>query len=143
VIRAVIDTNVLVSAAIKPRGEAGRILTHLRNDHFTLLYSMTLLEELVDVLNRPRLRDKYHLTAHYIHFFLHLIRLRGEKIEPTRQVTACRDPHDDMFLEVALSGEADLIISKDDDLLVLSPFEGVTIMTPPLFLAQLNQQTRS
>ena len=61
---------------------------------------------------------------------MHLIRLRGEKVDPTHQVTVCRDPHDDMFLEVALSGGADFVISKDDDLLVLSPFEGIPIITP-------------
>jgi predicted nucleic acid-binding protein len=47
VINAVIDTNILVSAAIKPRGEAGRIIVHLRYNEFTLLYSGALLEELV------------------------------------------------------------------------------------------------
>jgi uncharacterized protein len=142
VINAVIDTNILVSAAIKPRGEAGRIIVHLRYNEFTLLYSGALLEELVAVLNRPALRDKYRLTPHYLHAFLHLIRLRGEKIEPTRQITACRDPKDNMFLEVALSGQADLIVSRDGDLLDLSPFEGVAIVKPAAFLAQLDQQTR-
>jgi uncharacterized protein len=138
VIRAVIDTNALVSAAIKPRGEAGRIVNHLRHDRFTLLYSTALLEELVGVLNRPHLRDKYQLTPHYLHRFLHVIRLRGEKIEPTHKVTICRDPDDNMFLEVALSGSADYVVSNDQDLLTLSPYEDISIITPPLFLQQLD-----
>jgi putative PIN family toxin of toxin-antitoxin system len=140
VIRAVVDTNGLVSAAIKPRGEAGRILSHLRNHAFTLLYSTTLLEELVDVLNRPHLREKYHLTGHYLHLFLHLIRLYGEKVEPTRHIIACRDADDDKFLEVAASGGASFIISNDEDLLVLSPFEGILVITPGDFLKLLDNQ---
>jgi putative PIN family toxin of toxin-antitoxin system len=139
-IRAVIDTNGLVSAAIKPRGVAGRILAHLRNHAFTLLYSSMLLEELVGVLNRPRLRKKYHLTEHYRQLFLHVIRLHGEKIEPTRHITVCRDADDNKFLEVATSGGAGFIISNDEDLLVLSPFEGILIITPAEFLKLLDEQ---
>lgn len=141
-IRAVVDTNVLASAAIKPRGEAGRLLTHLQNGAFTLLYGTVLLEELIDVLNRPHLRDKYLLTPHYIHLFLLMIRMHGEKVELTRRVRVCRDPHDDMFLDVALSGDADYVISKDTDLLILSPFEDIQIMTPSAFLRQLENQAR-
>jgi putative PIN family toxin of toxin-antitoxin system len=143
VIRAVIDTNVLVSAAIRPGGEAGRILTQLRQGMFALLYSTEVLAELIDVLNRPFLRDKYHLTPPYLHIFLHLIRLRGEKVEPTHEVKVCRDPHDDMFLALALSGQADFIVSRDNDLLVLSPFADIPIIPPALFLAELEKQGRS
>jgi predicted nucleic acid-binding protein len=71
------------------------------------LYSKASLEELVDVLSRSHLRDKYLLTPHYLHSFLQVIRLLGEKVESTRQVKVCRDPHDDMFLVIALSGDAD------------------------------------
>ena len=141
-IRAVADTNVLVSAAIKPRGEAGRVLAHWQNGEFTLLYGTALLEELIDVLNRPHLRDKYRLTPHYLHLFLGVIRIRGEKVEPTHRVTVCRDPHDDMFMDVALNGEADYVISNDNDLLVLSPFEDIQIITPSAFLRQLEHQNR-
>ncbi len=141
-IRAVLDTNILVSAAIKPNGTTGRIISRLRLNEFVLLYSADTLAELTDVLNRPHLRDKYHLTAHYLHIFLHLIRLRGEKIEPTQQVDSCRDPDDNQFLAVALDGNADFLVSNDSDLLVLSPFEGIPILTPTLFLEHLRQESQ-
>lgn len=140
--RVVVDTNVLVSAAIKPRGETGRIISHLRNGRFALLYAPALLQELVEVLNRPHLRDKYQLTPHYLHLFLYVIRLRGERVEPERRVKVCRDPHDDMFLEVALDGGASYVVSKDSDLLTLSPFEGIPIITPAEFLAELENNGR-
>lgn len=58
----------------------------------------------------------------------------AETISVTTAVTACRDPRDDKFLSLAFAGEADLIITGDDDLLVLHPFQGVSIVTPRQFL---------
>ncbi len=52
----------------------------------------------------------------------------------TETITACRDPKDDKFLELAVSGQADLIISSDNDLLVLHPFRGISILKPAAFL---------
>jgi predicted nucleic acid-binding protein len=48
-----------------------------------------------------------------------------------------------MFLAIALSGQADFIVSRDNDLLVLSPFEGIPIIPPALFLAELEKKDRS
>lgn len=85
--RVVLDTNVLVSITIRPHS---RMAACLRHDDFLLLASDSLFEELIDVLNRPRLRAKYHLTSHYIHAYLHLLRLRSERVEPTEPITVCR-----------------------------------------------------
>ena len=86
--RIVADTNVLVSAAIKPNG---RFAIHLRQGTFQLLVSDAVLDEMIDVLNRPRLRRKYNLTPQYIHLYLHLIRLRSDYVKPTESRMACRD----------------------------------------------------
>jgi predicted nucleic acid-binding protein len=56
---------------------------------------------------------------------------------PQEEITACRDPSDNKFLEVAVAGEADLIVSGDDDLLVLNPFREIPIVTPRAFLQML------
>jgi predicted nucleic acid-binding protein len=56
---------------------------------------------------------------------------------PNQEVTACHDPKDNKFLEAALAGEADTIVTGDDDLIVLNPFEGVDILRPAEFLARL------
>ncbi len=135
--RVVVDTNILVRALIKPLGPVGPVLHHLRQAHFTILHSPPLLTELVDVLNRPRIKTKYGLSEADIRTVLALILLRGESISPNVRITACRDPQDDKFLEVAVTGRADLIVSGDDDLLVLNPYDGIPIVTPRPFLARL------
>ena len=136
--RAVVDTNILVRAVIQPAGAVGPVLMRLRQGDYTLLYAQLLLEELVDVLNRPRIRDKYQLADQDIQAVIGLILLRGEAVLPQERITACRDPKDDKFLEVAVAGEADVIVSGDDDLLVLHPFAGIPILSPSAFLRMLD-----
>lgn len=136
--RAVVDTNILVRAMIKPRGTVGPVLGWLRDGKYPLLSSEPLLEELVDVLARPRIRDKYGLGGGDVEAVLLLIALRGEVVVPPRRVTVCRDPKDNKVLEAALAGGADLIVSGDD-LLVLSPFEQIPIVGPARFLAPLEE----
>jgi putative PIN family toxin of toxin-antitoxin system len=136
--RAVVDTSVLVRAVIRPTGAAGPVLMRLRRGDYSLLYAQSLLEELVDVLNRPRIRDKYGLTDEDIQAVVGLILLRGEAVEPQERVAACRDPRDDKFLEVAVAGEADAIVTADQDLLELHPFAGIPILSPAAFLQMLD-----
>jgi putative PIN family toxin of toxin-antitoxin system len=136
--RAVVDTNILVRAAIQPLGSVGRVLLRLRQGDYVLLYALPLLEELLDVLNRPRIRGKYGLTDPDIQAIVALILLRGEAVQVDDRITACRDPKDDKFLEVAVAGKADAIVSADEDLLVLDPFEGIPIVSPAAFLRMLD-----
>ena len=137
--RVVIDTNVLVSALIRPTGRTGATLQHLRHGAFTLLYSRSSLEEMIDVLTRPTIQRKYGVTDDDVETVLALILLRGEAVVPKRRITACRDPKDNVFLEIGVAGHADAIVSGDADLLVLHPFEGISIVTPAAFLERLDQ----
>jgi putative PIN family toxin of toxin-antitoxin system len=137
VIRAVVDTNILIRALIKPQGTVGPVLTRLRDGDYTLLYAGPLLDELVAKLALPSIHDKYHLTDDDVETVLALILLRGEPVMPQRRITACRDPKDNVVLEVAVAGEADYIVTGDNDLLVLHPFEGIHIVGPAEFLGAL------
>lgn len=137
-IRAVIDTNVLISAVIRPEGRTGAVLTHLLSGHFTLVTSQAALEELVGVLARPRMRSKYGVTDDDVEALLSAILLLGELVTTTTSLNVCRDPRDDKFLEIAVDGDADLVVSGDQDLLVLGPLAGgVEIVTPAEFLNRL------
>lgn len=139
-IRAVIDTNILVRALIKPDGMVGPVLQRLRQGEYTLLYAPSLLEELVDVLNRPRIRRKYDLTKADIRTVVGLLLLRGEAVTPTERITVCRDPKDNKFLEVAITGEANVLVSGDEDLRVSHPFRDIPIVSPAEFLQILDQE---
>jgi len=138
-LRAVVDTNILVRAVIKPWGTVGSVLRRLRDGAYVLLYSEPLLTELVDVLNRPRIRDKYGLTQDDIGVVVALVLLRGEAIVPTRRITICRDPKNNMILEAAADGGANSIVGGDRDLLNLKAFEEVAIVTQAEFLTRLSE----
>jgi putative PIN family toxin of toxin-antitoxin system len=64
-----------------------------------------------------------------------LVRIR-EFIEPKIEITECRDPKDNKFLELAVAGNADCIVTGDNDLLVLNPFRNIRIITPKEFIDQ-------
>jgi len=137
VIHAVVDTNIFIRALIKPQGTVGPVLTRSRDDDYILLYADPLLDELVAKLALPRIRGKYHITDNDVETVLALILLRGELVVPQRRITACRDPKDDIVIEIAVAGHADFIVTGDKDLLVLHPFEGIPIFGPAEFLQAL------
>jgi hypothetical protein len=95
------------------------------------------------VLARPRLPAKYGLTTEDIATVLSLILLRGEPVVPARRIGVCRDPNDNMVLEAAVAGKVDAIVSGDEDLLTLSPFEGIPVLSPAAFLRRLASKRRA
>lgn len=135
--RVVVDTGILVSGLIRAQGTIGDVLRALRNGHFVAIYSTAMMVELVDICTRPSFRTKYHIRPDDITTLVNLVRLRGELVIPQRVITVCRDPKDDKFLEAALAGQAEILVTGDADLLELHPFEGVAILRPAEFLAKL------
>jgi putative PIN family toxin of toxin-antitoxin system len=136
--RAVIDTNILVRALIMPHGSVGPLLLRLCQGEYTMLYGQSMLEELIDVLCRARIR-KYGVTDDDIQTVISLIMIRGESVHLENSIITCRDPKDDKFLEAAVTGKADVIVSGDKDLLVLNPFAGIPIVQPAEFLKMLDE----
>lgn len=129
--RVVVDTNVLVSQLVLPFSvpdEAVRkAVTRGR-----LLFSDSTMKELADVLSRPKF-DRYVSSENREQFLSGLCSI-GEFVPIIRRVHECRDPKDDKFLEVALNGKADLILTGDADLLAMNPWRGVAIMSPGDYL---------
>lgn len=138
-LKAVVDTNVIISGAIKPQGTVGAVLQRLRRRDYTLLISRKTLDEVVAVLHRPRLRRKYQLSNRTVRATLRLIVLCSELVEPDVEIAVCRDPHDDKFLEVAVSGKAAVIVSGDHDLLTMTSYAGIPIVAPSQFLMMLDK----
>ncbi len=133
--RAVIDTNILIRALIKPRGTVGPIIARLGNGDFIIIYSMPTLDELIAKLALPRIHQKYRVEEFDIEALVALIGARGELVEPTRMIRICRDPDDNMFIEAAIAGHARYVVTGDRDLLTLKKFETVRFVTPRTFLA--------
>jgi uncharacterized protein len=138
--RAVADTNILIRAVITPRGAIAPILARMHEGKVTLVYSQTILEELVEKLALPRIANKYHLTEEVIKNFVAVLIRYGERVEPDRKVDICRDPEDNMVIEAALAGDAEFVITGDEDLLVLQQYETVSFLTPGQFLAIFDQR---
>jgi len=131
--RFVIDTNVLISAAVFYPSLGGRAFREANRIGY-ILQSIDTLHELEDVLRRPKFDRFVSLDTRlrFLEALLHKVQL----VPITERVTVCREPKDDQFLELAINGQADAILTGDDDLLVLHPFRGIPIVNAPSFLEQ-------
>jgi len=129
--RVVVDTNVLVSRLLLPRSTAARAVRHIIEEGL-LLVSEASLDELADVLSRNKF-DAYVSVEDRQAFFRLLVRI-AEIVPISTSIQACRDPKDDKFLELAVSGEASWIVTGDQDLLVLNPFRDIHVAAPSEFL---------
>ena len=129
--RYVFDTGVIVSALLLKDSKA-RQAFDLALDHGVILLSLPTVRELNEVLSRPRF-DRYLLREERERFLAALV-LEAVFIEINENVKACRDPKDDMFLELAVNGSATCIVSGDKDLLDLNPFRAIPIVKPDEFI---------
>ena len=128
--RAVIDTNVLLSALLW-RGPPHALLEQARNGMVTLISSPALLAELAEVIARAKFNVIFARSNTSRAQTLAQVRQLAEVIDPPALAKpVCRDPDDDAVLALAIAAEADLIVSGDDDLLSLIHFEGIPILTP-------------
>ncbi len=128
-IRVVIDTSIWISFLI------GKTLSGLYeaiiNDKIKVLFSGELFEELVEVLQRPKF-ERYFSQENIVEL-ISLLHFKTEQIQITERFKDCRDPKDNFLLDLCVSGDADYLITGDDDLLVMNPFHGVKIINYRLF----------
>src|SRR6476659_1484057 len=117
--RCVVDTNVLVSATVfslsVPRQAVNKVL-----NEGALLFSEFTIEELKDVLFRPKF--DHYVSREERALFLAQLGAVAEFVSIIQLIRECRDPKDDKFLEVALNGKADAIVTGDTDLLATHPW---------------------
>jgi uncharacterized protein len=128
--RCVIDTNVFVSAIVFP-SSIPRQCVDRTLDQDLLLFSDATMSELQEVLSRSKF-DRY--VSRERRLFLAQLASVAEVVPIIQLARECRDPKDDKFLEVALNGRADVIITGDEDLLELHPWRDVTILSPAAYL---------
>jgi putative PIN family toxin of toxin-antitoxin system len=128
--RVVIDTNVFVSAALSVKSSPA-LAVYLTERRCTLLKSTTTEQELLLVVARPQLADL--IGPPFLEWLSRML-AAAELVTITERITECRDPKDNKFLELALNGRADVIVSGDHDLLTLNPFRGIPIVKPAAFV---------
>jgi putative PIN family toxin of toxin-antitoxin system len=129
--RLVLDTNVLISAALRRGSLPHQVLLQARAAG-PLLASDATLAEFREVFLRAKFdRDVDRaLRESVVEEYARLCML----IPIPVPIRACRDTKDDKFLEVAVHGRADAIVTGDSDLLDLHPFRGIAILTPADYL---------
>lgn len=129
----VLDTNVLVDALLF-KSSFGRRAFDIVRARGTLVLSTPTYSELVEVLYRPRLRR--YIEEEERRAYLGKLGAMAIFVEPGQAIRACRDPKDDKFLELAVASKAVAIITRDIDLIVLDPFQGVRIFEAQAFVEQ-------
>jgi len=129
--RVVIDTNVLVSRLLLPGSVPAKAVQKAVHEA-DMLMSEATLNELADVLARPKF-DPY-ITIKERKEFIRLLGRIVEMVPAVYTVYECRDPKDNKFLEVAVNGAAEVIVTGDEDLLALASFRNARIVTSAAFL---------
>jgi putative PIN family toxin of toxin-antitoxin system len=135
VLRAVLDANVFVSAAIHPGGPPGRIIERfLGADGFTLVLSEAIVREVLRALEYPKVRRYVRHELDPALWCEDLVVL-AELVPGTHQVSGVStDPDDDKYLAAAVEGRASFVVTGDPHLLTVGEYEGIRLVNPRTFL---------
>lgn len=141
--RAFLDTNVLVSALLRPEGPPGRVLASLYQGGFDLVASVPLIEELRRAVTYPRIRTRLIRPRAEVDRWIDGLTDLAEVVEdlPVLPRTS-RDAADDVHLAAALAGRAEVLVTGDRDLLSVREFEGLQVVTRAAFLDLLDRARR-
>ncbi len=138
-IRAVLDTNVLVSGLIGEQGPPRQLIDAWLERRYTLVSSLYQAQELNHVLSYPRIARRLRLEATELDLILAALLSEAEITPGHLQLPGVtRDPKDDPLVACALEGKADYLASGDRDLLDLGEYEGIRIVSPHQLMEILN-----
>lgn len=135
--RVVLDTNVIISGLISEHGNPGRLLDAVRHDHLVLVTAPVQIEEVTDVLSRPRIAKR--LTEGAREQLASLLSDIAEVFTGSLPVvTASSDSDDNLILAIAVGTHADLVVSGDKKHMVsLDDIEGIPIVSPAIAVERL------
>ena len=134
--KAVLDTNVLLSGLMFPEGAPGRIVAAWGEARFDMVLCLDQLAEIGRVLEYPKIRSKLHWDEQRIELFLKQLYIRAEVIELGRiSVAVPRDAGDAPILATLAAAKADVLVTGDGDLLALR--DKYPIETPAEFVRRL------
>jgi putative PIN family toxin of toxin-antitoxin system len=143
-IRAVLDTNVLVSGLVSQKGLPRQILDAWLEGRYTLVISLYMVDELAHVLTYPHIAERIRLTREELEAILAILLSQAELTPGKLQLPgATRDPKDDPVVACAVEGRAGYIVSGDQDLLLLGEYKSVRVVTPRRFVEILVDRERA
>jgi putative PIN family toxin of toxin-antitoxin system len=135
VIRAVLDANVYVSAAVRAEGPPGQIIeTFLRSGAFEIVLSRAIVEEVLRALNYPKVRKYIRAGLDPELWFEDIVVLSQLVAGEDEFAGASKDPDDDKYIAAAIEGRARFVVAGDSDLLDLKEYDGIRIVSPRVFL---------
>lgn len=137
--RAVVDTDVFISAVLSPFGLPARLLDRLEIGDFELIASTALLDELRRVLGYAHIRALHRLDDEAFEQRIERFRQETTVVMPTERLSVvAHDESDNRFIECAVAGRAEVIVSGDRHLLNVGEYEGIRVLTPAAFVAYLD-----
>ena len=136
--KVVIDANVVVSALISQRDAPKLIIDRWREEAFELVVSESILSEIERVLHYPKIAALHRLNESELQEFLTLLRDESHLVAPRDKLNVSPDETDNRYLECALTGEAEYIVTGDKQhLLPIAEYSGIRIVSPATFLTLL------
>ena len=140
-IRAVLDTNTLVSAVINIESSvASEIYQNFKEKHFLLVISPQILAEIYDVLHRDKVMKFHHRSTEELQEVINELTSISYVVPGKTKVMVVRDPDDNKIVSAALEGQVDYIVSRDRDLLDLKEYKRIEIITPEEFMGVLRSK---
>ncbi|GAC1470482.1 MAG: putative toxin-antitoxin system toxin component, PIN family [Gemmatimonadaceae bacterium] len=134
-VRAVLDANVYISAAVRAEGPPGQIIERfLRGEAFESVMSLAIVDEVLRALSYPQVRKYIRPNLEPELWFEDIIVLSQLVAGRDELARVSKDPDDDKYIAAAVEGRATFIVAGDSDLLDLKEYEGIRIVSPRTFL---------
>ena len=133
--RIVLDANVYVSSLLTQHGNAKKIIDLFEEKKFELLVSEPILEELKRVLGYPHIAKIHKKNAQDIEEYIESLRESSNVVNPQKRLQVSADESDNRYIECALEGKADILVTGDKKhLLPIKEYQGIHILSPAVFL---------
>jgi hypothetical protein len=141
-LKVVIDTNLFVSSIISKKGTPAELIDAFSNMEFDLVISTEIIEEIERVCEYPKIKEKYKISKEEVKKLIDTIKDLAEFTKGMYKIRGkvTFDEEDNKFLECAMEGKVDYIVSGDKHLLSLKEFKGIKIINVNKFLKMLKEE---
>lgn len=137
--KVVLDANIFVSSLVNTQGNPKRIISAWEEGAFDLLVSVPILEEVGRVLRYPRIAKRHKQDEQAVQRFQELLKNEAILIEPKERLgVVSEDESDNRYLECALEGKAQYLVSGDNHLLDIGEYKGIIVLPPAAFMVFLS-----